>query len=339
MDNSAKYRPWGRLREVINNIGRDKFFFYGCLSTEDRCVGALSELEKMGAIGGVSLVEIADIPSEYSESAAAKRYVNEKRFEEIGFGSALIEKIDLLDSEEKVFRWVEECIPRSSKVILDISSLPKRFFFAAVKILLRDPRVEDLIVVYSLPTRYYGGNLAERPSDWRALPLFGPQQYPDPKYDLAVVGVGFLPFGLPELLKSGFMEAKPHLFFPFPASPATYTKTWDFVRQIESSLSLNAEDQLAQVNAIDPSDTFDHINWLTDNGRLSALFAPYGPKPMSLGMAVYAAITGSPVFYTQPRVYHPDYSTGIKIGGDGHPLIYAYCLKLDGRDIYMVEKK
>jgi hypothetical protein len=336
MVKTATYRPWGKLREVMESIGPERFIFLGCVGTEDRCTSALSELSKLGMIDTASLVEIIDVESEYSELALKKREKNKDTFESLGFGEGSIKKVNLLEAEEEIFNWIEDCIGKNPKVVLDISSLPKRFFFPAVKILLRSLYVEDLIVVYSIPIRYYSGNLAERPSDWRALPLFGSQQYPDPKYNLAIVGAGFLPFGLPDLLKYGFMEAKPHLFFPFPASPSTYTKTWEFVRKIESSLSLNGNDQLAHVNALDPSDTFDHINWLTKRGELTALFAPYGPKPMSLGMAIYATITSSPVFYTQPRVYHPDYSIGIKIDADGHPLVYGYCLKLNSRNVYQL---
>lgn len=66
-----------------------------------------------------------------------------------------------------------------------------------------------------------------------------------------------------------------------------------------------------------------------------ALLAPYGPKPMSVGMAIYATMTESPVYYTQPKIYHPDYSAGISIL-NGRPEIYTYCLKLGGRNLFQI---
>jgi hypothetical protein len=314
-------------------LGDGKYSLLGCIGTEDRCTAVFSELHALNRLENLSLVEIVDVESEYSPRSAEKCANNRAIYANGGAADEDIHLINLLENEEGIFRWIESFAQRSDRIILDISSLPKRFFFPAIKILLRNPAVLDLIVTYTLPIRYHDGNLAERPSDWRALPSFGPQDYPEPKYQMAIVGVGFLPFGLPDLLKSGFKEAKPHLFFPFPASPSTYAKTWEFVRQIESSLLLTGKDQLVQINTLDPSDTYNHIMWLTDSGTKSVLFAPYGPKPMSLGMAIYASMRGSPVFYTQPRVYHPDYSIGVKVEG-GTPAVFAYCLKLDGRNLY-----
>lgn len=241
----------------------------------------------------------------------------------------------LLACEEDIIVWIEEFVQKGSRLVIDISSLPKLFFFPAIRLLLKQESIQDLLVTYTIPMTYHHGSIAERPSEWRALPLFGPETHPEPKYEVAAIGVGFLPFGLPDLLKSDFLGAKPHLFFPFPASPSTYFKTWEFVRQIEASLPLSSDDQLVRINGLDPSDAFDHICWLTEQNTKKALFAPYGPKPMSLGMAIYATLTGSPVFYTQPRVYHSDYSIGVRCK-DGRPEVYAYCLKLGGRNLFQI---
>ena len=58
-------------------------------------------------------------------------------------------------------------------------------------------------------------------------------------------------------------------------------------------------------------------------------------KPMSVAMCIFAALTDSQVFYTQPTVYHPDYSFDIA-SRDGHPEIYTYCIRLEGRDLFSV---
>jgi hypothetical protein len=54
---------------------------------------------------------------------------------------------------------------------------------------------------------------------------------------------------------------------------------------------------------------------------------------MSIAMCLYANLTDSPVYYSQPKVYHPEYSIGVQVR-DGEAEIYAYCIRLSGRDLY-----
>ena len=83
----------------------------------------------------------------------------------------------------------------------------------------------------------------------------------------------------------------------------------------------------------DTSDAFDILMNMTGDGERRALMAPYGPKPISLAMCIYAIKHKAPVYYTQPRAYHPEYSTGVsKV--NSQPEIYAYCLRLEGKDLY-----
>lgn len=332
---SGVFRPWGNLAWLFPKLPKGRFKFAGCLGTEDRCLTAFQELSNLGRIDEKTFVRILDPESDYSALAYKKRDANLKHLTAIGVSNHEIREIGLLDTEDAIVSWIDDVAEGTDRLVIDISSLPKRFFFPAIKLLLQNASIRNLIVTYTIPASYHQGNLAERPSDWRALPLFSPEVFPDPTYEIAVVGVGFLPFGLPDLLKSGFLTPKPYLFFPFPATPSTNFKTWEFVRQINESLTLDTDDQLIRVNALDPSDAFDHICWLTESNRRNALFAPYGPKPMSLGIAIYAALTGSPVYYTQPRVYHPDYSKGVQYT-NSHPDVYAYCLKLNGSNLFSI---
>jgi hypothetical protein len=50
-------------------------------------------------------------------------------------------------------------------------------------------------------------------------------------------------------------------------------------------------------------------------------------------MAIFACKYNIPVYYTQPTIYHPDYSIGIQ-QMDGHPLILAYPIIANGVFIY-----
>jgi hypothetical protein len=70
---------------------------------------------------------------------------------------------------------------------------------------------------------------------------------------------------------------------------------------------------------------YDKISSLGKDKKV--IFAPYGPKTISLGMCLYASLNGSAVYYTQPTSYNPNYS-------DGCGKSYAYLIKLDGALLY-----
>ncbi len=192
-----------------------------------------------------------------------------------------------------------------------------------------------MIVTYSVPEKYHDGALAEDPEPWAHIPLFGPPGYPDREFEFVIVGVGFLPFGLPELLKNEYRNVGVKFFFPFPPGPPTYQRTWNFVREIEKDFPID-HSMLIRVDTYNVSDAFDYICSITDNNIKKAIMAPYGPKTISIAMCIYATLTDSPVYYMQPNIYHPEYSSGIKRNGQGIPEIYAYCLRLDGNDYYDV---
>lgn len=86
---------------------------------------------------------------------------------------------------------------------------------------------------------------------------------------------------------------------------------------------------------------FDALCTFTDDGRRTSALAPFGPKTVSLAMCLFAiaadrARRGAvPVYYTQPRRYAIDYTTGIK-EVKGVPDIKAYCVRHSGRDLYNI---
>ncbi|MNE96388.1 hypothetical protein D3C80_1945870 [compost metagenome] len=92
------------------------------------------------------------------------------------------------------------------------------------------------------------------------------------------------------------------------------------------------------MDGINVPEVFDAIGALTDFGERFAILAPFGPKPISLAMALYASrvYTGQEhcsVNYTQPTVYNPDYSSGVKLQR-GLPLINSYAIRLNGQNLY-----
>lgn len=327
------FRPWGHFSWVFNKIPDNKWDLFGCLSTERRCISALSLVRDRNQLNQMRFLQIKDPSPKYSVLANSKLEEQLREFTSLGGSKDNIEDHELLEKHSKLVESVNGFIKCSNgNVIIDISSFPKRFFFPILRLLIGAPSITNLIATYTVPKTYSEGELAEDPQTWLTLPLFGVQTYPEPNVDVAIVGVGFLPFGLPELLKNEYSNASVRLFFPFPPGPPTYQRSWKFVRQIEHYQSSN---QLIRVNALDVSGTFEHICVETNSGSKNAIFAPYGPKPLSLAMCIYAALANAPVYYTQPRIYNPNYSTGVKTV-NGVPETYAYCLRLGGKNFYSI---
>ena len=216
-------------------------------------------------------------------------------------------------------------------VVLDISTFPKRFFFALVKKLLSSPRLESILVTYTLPESY-AESLAEDHVPFASLPLFGPTVHPEPKTDVVVVCAGFMKLGLTELLDPYKQDVAIKTILPFPPGMPTFHRNWEFIREMQEVLPEGLEPPV-RIAAFDCSDTFEHLVGMTDSASLNAMLAPFGPKPMSLAFCLYAIASGCVAYYTQPTAYNPFYSRGMK-KWDGDLASFAYCLRLGGRNLY-----
>jgi hypothetical protein len=331
---SETFRPWGPLPWLLEKLHVSKWSLLGCLSYEDRCLAALEVLSTARKDGFTRFILIQDPPSRYSNIAATKIADRTTEFAAFGHSGSSIETHDLFERTERLVAAVREFVAQAGRrVIFDISSFPKRVFIPILKLLLGAADIDDLIITYSLPSEYTAEPLAEDPEPWRHIPLFAPP-FPEPKVDVLLVAIGFEALGLPELLEHDYHEVESKFLFPFPPGPPAFQRTWQFMRKIEAGGPPNRREPI-RVNALDVSDAFDHILSVSDNGKRYTILAPYGPKPLSAAMAIYASITGVPVYYTQPRVYNPAYSSGIQRVGI-HPECYGYCLRLGGKSLYAV---
>jgi hypothetical protein len=148
-----------------------------------------------------------------------------------------------------------------------------------------------------------------------------------------IVSAGFMKLGLAELLDP-YKDVAIRTILPFPPGPPAYYRNWDFIRDIERTLPDGLPGPI-RVEAYDCCDAFDHITQLCGAGKHAAVFAPFGPKPLSLAIALYAASTNDVVRYTQPRVYNPSYSTGVALI-DGQINALAYMIRTNGGELYKV---
>lgn len=298
----------------------------GNLSSEDRSLAAWYALSSVTSKATGDFIRVIDPPSRYSLAIEKKCDALALPLYALGFKDSDIERVPLLARSEELVKTVEALIAgASADVICDISTLPKRIFFPVIKLLLNSESINNLVVAYTRPNAYTPQALSEDPDPWRHLPLFAPP-YPEPEVKLLVVGVGFEPLALPELLQEDYHGVGIKLLFPFPPGPPAFQRAWEFVRTIEDSFPHAAREPI-RVDSRDVSDAFDHICAATDRGAEYAVLAPYGPKTISLAMCLYSIVTDHPTYYTQPKVYHPDYSSGVAE-------TYAYCVKLQGQNLY-----
>ncbi len=324
------FRPWGELNWLFSKFSPIKWNLIGCISFEDRCIGFHRVLSKYSIDKNL----LFSININKDEIDAKKKQdaqnINKQYFLSSGVKSSHIIDVDLLGSVDYFLTIVKEFINKSNgNIILDITSFPKRFFFPILKRLINDASLLNLVVTYTKPEEYAKSDLSWDPSDWNHLPSFMSNDFRESKIDLAIIAVGFVPLGLPKLLIGNYIDAEVKLLFPHPPGPPHYQRNWEFVRKIVDSYPRVSLNEMPRVHATDTSDSFDKLCHLTNNGKYKSLLAPYGPKPVSLSMALFAIEKGIPVYYTQPNVYAFDYSTGTKE-------TFGYWIVKSGKSLYKV---
>jgi len=323
-------RPWGDLDWVLGHLPGKRWSLLGAVSTEDRCLATLDTLK--GCDGRSRFLAIID-PDPLDKTLFISAIENRKK-EVIALGVRQSEVVDvklmagLDDIEQEVLKFLEKA---SSDIVLDISSMPKRWFFPVLKFMLSDARVENLHVSYASPLSY-GEILSENPEPIRMLPGFSGDG--GTEYESVIVGIGFEPLGVPNLFTE-LQINRLRLMFPFPPGPPAFMRNWMFVKLIEEMTEAKEIDTPDRVSLhlYDCPQIFDALREMTDTADRTSVFAPYGPKPMSLAMCLYSLAASEafkrpiPVYYSQPRRYAPDYSSGVR--GNS-----AYCIKLSGRNLY-----
>jgi hypothetical protein len=324
-------RPSGELDWILARMTPKPWSVLACLSTEMRCVEVWRKTYSKGLIQSACFVDITNPKSRFHDEAEKLKLIRQSEIQAIGEPSLGYPKYQLFSTNSEIAECIDFFLARATpNVILDISCFPKRFFFPIVHRLLSSPKIQSCIVTYTIPERYHGNELAEDHEPLDHIPFFGPRSYEHQKrrVDVLVVGVGFLPLGIEQLLRIYQQEKQTdiEILLSFPAPPEALRRNWNFLVRLVKGSRLEHKSP-TRVDGHDVSDVFDHINAMTDRSKKTAVFAPIGPKPMSLAMCLYARLTNSVVYYTQPRTYHPDYSSGIH-------RCDAYCLRLSGIDLY-----
>lgn len=329
------FRPWGFADWLLPKLPVHDWLVVGSVSTEDRCMAVLHHLSIDSGLQEARFLEIKDEQSEYSDECDRKRLENRNELDGLLGSQGVVTEFGLLDAYIVIKQFVSKIISDGHRhIVVDISTLPKRFFFPIIRLLLKEEQVVNLVATYSIPLRYSSEELAFDPHEWSILAPFHREVAPPvPDCSHVIVGVGFLPFGLPELIKQDYQAAKVTLLFPFPPGPPQFQRNWRFVHELKKSGMLEDDRQIIRVEAHDVSGCFDHIAAVANDDFERTIFAPFGPKSHSLAMCLLASKFDCDVYYSQPSYYHPDYSQGMKMH-NGKPETYAYAIKLNGANLY-----
>lgn len=338
---SAKppFRPWGELEWALGLTAPRRWRFFGCVAAEERSISALTTLHRMDLLESIEMLRIRD--TEPTDPVAENEKVKERLALCAAAGCHVQpSQVDLeapLHNEE----WKQKfAFTSETSFCLDISSLPKRFFFRAIKAALTSPDVRDFLILYSKPRSYPQGALSGNPKDWATIPGFGCE---DPDYQRVaasrlIVGAGFAVDGLHDHLEGRSGGITVDVLIPFPAEPwRSVRRSWESARAIEEALGSDPDagrsevkPSFHQVGALDTSTGFEKLLTLTQNGKVPATLGPLGPKPLSVAMCLLASQTNRhPVYYAQPKSYALDYSAGFET-------TYAYWIKHQGVNLYAI---
>lgn len=330
-----RYRPWGRLARIIHDAGEESWNYLGCLSAEDRTLAVWSQFWEEGVLESYTFIRVVDPPSRFSEDVANDIGEIQSDLENRGGDSERVCQMDLFCRVSDIVEGIDEFLQAAGEnIVLDISTFPKRFFFPIVRRCLDQATARNIVACYTPARTYTTDDLAEDPEPWKKLPLY-PERFPREEPETLVVGLGFQPLGLPDLMEEAYAEKDIELLFPFPAPPPNVQRVWGVVRRLEEYVAAPGVEPTF-VAGYDVPEIFAHLRETCRDGARYAVLAPYGPKPMSLAMALIGRLAELPCYYTQPRAYNPDYSKGV-IRVDEGVKSYGYYLRLDGRDVYQVD--
>lgn len=325
-----KYRPWGSVNWALSLSGPKNWSFVGALSTEERSLCGWKLLRSLGVLSDELFVQISDVDSnKYRDLTERALQSRRDEFSQNGGNLLDVKSMDLMTELFQIQKFAQEAVDTGSSVVFDITSLPKRFFFPVLKALTKSDQVQNLLLTYSCPATYAEGALYEDIDTWKNLPGFAGKT--TGKENL-IVSIGFLV----ESLKGYFSGMPDHgeiqMLIPFPAPLAVLKRTWESVSNIERDHDSEAFKKY-RVETLDMSAAFDRIKSLATNSNQPTAFAPFGPKPTSAAMCLYAMQSESAVYYPQPTVYHPEYSIGIR-GNNPESAVSAYWIKHEGENLY-----
>lgn len=325
-------RPWGVVGNLMPRLQSRPWHFIGCVAAEDRSTGARWALQEAGVgIASECWFRIDDGPNRFSARTTQKLALREKELAESSWRVDRRVDLDLLCPHDEIVDGFDGCISLSAgSLLIDISSFPKRFFFPLVRMISANRELRDVVYLYSVAERYGELPISEDIEALDALPLFAPIRK-DQRPDVLILAAGLQALGVLELTEA-IGSADVQLLMPTSSSAMIRAALLRFQKSIESDLSEIQMRPIQFLSPVDSSSAFTEILRKVGSDQ-SATLAPFGPKPISLAMALAASVREWPVYYSQPKVYNPDYSIGVA-SNFGMKTVYAYVERANGVDFY-----
>lgn len=310
--------PSGSAETLLREVQKEglTFSYLGCVSFEDRCRGFLERhlLPERSAFGPAKMITVREVDDAFPDYRATLRRKRAQHSKAI-LRSGSIEcdlSIDLLASEDELLDLADHLkATLGASVIVDISCFPRRVFCFLLKQILLDSRFENVLVAYTGagPQGYASGHLAEDPLPCDYLPGFAGN--PLATADTIALACGFESLGLGsfiDLSREGVRHIR--IAMAFPPNGSNTRRQWNTVRQLVQgrSMLLDGSDIVA-LGAWDAEEMYiTLVRWASDSDGVA--LAPFGTKPHSLGMLLFALAVDAPMYYCQPRSYNPDYTRG-----------------------------
>jgi hypothetical protein len=336
-------RPSGPIRWVFDKLKTtDPWTLIGSLSPEERCLAAAHEVLALSPDSHVTLLKLAPFPTSGDAEVKSRLAMSEGKAIRDFAGHVTIRPEQPLHApDHEVLEDVQQFVDQlHGQVIVDISTMPKRWFIPLVRELVERPQVHTLVATNSKPEKY-ADRLATDADPWEPLPgyLHAERRASE---TTAIIGVGYHTLNLHEFVgesTTGKIALK--LFLPFPSLHPGFRRNWEFVRDVTTAWKGGTRPPIVRVPTDDVSLIFDRLIQQSHDGRAESLvMAPFGPKPVSLAMCLLAIARDrissgveTEIGYTQPKAYAPDYSSGVGTQ-DAIPIVNAYCIRIKDRAFY-----
>jgi hypothetical protein len=319
-------RPiWGLLRLLLGNMRMRHWHFVGCASPEERTAAAAEAVRSIGGkIASADCLRLQVPADRFSEERERNIDYNLTRIKAALPPGTNVRDMELFGSIEVLDSMVTEWgLQGRQHLLIDISTMPKRVFFPLLKLVLRSRAFGTVMTTYSRPLKYAEEPLAEDPEPPLPLPMFPAPLTPTIPAG-GIIALGLEVLGIVDLLATAGGESRVHVLFPIPSKPDESKRTWTFMQRLHDA-SPGRFTEPRHLSPLDFGEGYSYIRSLTDGFQGLWWLAPYGPKPISMAMAVTAIQHDWPVYYSQPTIYNPAYSIGI--GSDGYdPAVYGYLI-------------
>jgi hypothetical protein len=170
--NAARYRPWGPLPWLLDRLPNRKWGVFGSLSTEDRCAAVLSNVDPARRTA-LRFVRILDPDQPINQPFEARHAKMGETLQGLGCPSSALVDADLLSTIDEMLAEANAIVAEGGEnIILDITSMPKHWFFPITRMLLRNPAVRTMLITYC-SAGSYAKTLSSNPNPLRTLPGFG----------------------------------------------------------------------------------------------------------------------------------------------------------------------